>query len=76
MGAAPIPKSATESRIKENIEIFDFSFSESEMKDLISVGSGERVIPFDAYVFYTMSFIDKYLRIFFSQIQKCKTLPI
>lgn len=50
MGAAPIPKSASMTRLKENMEIFDFSISESEMNDLMSIETGDRVVPFDKYV--------------------------
>ena len=43
MGAAPIPKSVTKSRIKENIEIFDFELTPEEMKDIQSIETGTRV---------------------------------
>ncbi|KAF2201004.1 aldo-keto reductase-like protein [Delitschia confertaspora ATCC 74209] len=34
MGFVPLPKSVTESRIKENADIFDFELSEDDMKSL------------------------------------------
>ncbi|XP_011299335.1 alcohol dehydrogenase [NADP(+)] A [Fopius arisanus] len=42
-GAAPIPKSVTESRIKENIDIFDFELTPEEMKAIESAGTGIRM---------------------------------
>lgn len=33
-GFVPLPKSVTESRIKENSEVFDFELSDEEMKSL------------------------------------------
>lgn len=43
MGAAPIPKSVTKSRIKENFEIFDFNLTAEEMELIQSVETGDRV---------------------------------
>lgn len=47
MGAAPIPKSATKSNIKENIDIFDFTLTDEEMNALQKIETGERVVPID-----------------------------
>jgi len=46
-GAAPIPKSVTKSRIKENMEIFDFTLTSDEMNAISKLGSGKRVIAFN-----------------------------
>ncbi|XP_029666590.1 1,5-anhydro-D-fructose reductase-like isoform X3 [Formica exsecta] len=43
---APIPKSITKSRIKENIEIFDFTLTSDEMNAIRKLGTGERVVDF------------------------------
>ena len=43
MGAAPIPKSVTKSRIEENIEIFDFELTPEEMEDIQSIETGIRM---------------------------------
>ena len=52
MGAAPIPKSATMSHIEENLDIFDFKLTEEEMNTLQTIGTGQRVVPIDEYVFW------------------------
>lgn len=46
-GAVPIPKSVTKSRIKENMEIFDFTLTSDEMNAIAKLGSGKRVAAFD-----------------------------
>ena len=38
-----IPKSITPSRIKENIDIFDFTLSEKEMNDIYTLETGTRI---------------------------------
>lgn len=45
-GAAVIAKSVMQSRIKENMEIFDFELTPDEMTAIKSIGTGERVAPF------------------------------
>ncbi|XP_014204984.1 estradiol 17 beta-dehydrogenase 5-like [Copidosoma floridanum] len=45
MGAAPIPKSSSKTRIMENFDVFDFNFSDEEMNALQDIGSGDRVVP-------------------------------
>lgn len=47
LGVAPIPKSVTESRIKENFDIFDFNLTPEEMKVIEGMETGARVAPFD-----------------------------
>ncbi|XP_011871746.1 PREDICTED: alcohol dehydrogenase [NADP(+)] A-like [Vollenhovia emeryi] len=47
LGAASIPKSVTASRIKENIELFDFTLTPDDMNAIRKVGTGERVVYFD-----------------------------
>ncbi|XP_051172020.1 aldo-keto reductase family 1 member B1-like [Leptopilina boulardi] len=42
-GVAPIPKSVTKSRIKENFDIFDFELTKEEMSVIESIGTEERV---------------------------------
>ncbi|XP_050449163.1 1,5-anhydro-D-fructose reductase-like [Cataglyphis hispanica] len=43
---APIPKSVTKSRIKENMEFFDFTLTSDEMNAIRKLGTGERVAGF------------------------------
>lgn len=40
----PIPKSANEDRILENISIFDFKLSDEDMKVMDAVHTGERIV--------------------------------
>ena len=43
LGNVIVPKSATESRIRENIAIFDFELTEADMVALAAIHRGERV---------------------------------
>lgn len=43
LGNIVVPKSATESRIRENIAIFDFELTEADMAALAAIHRGERV---------------------------------
>ncbi|XP_036377099.1 aldo-keto reductase family 1 member A1-B isoform X1 [Megalops cyprinoides] len=43
-GVVTIPKSVTESRIKENIQVFDFTLEEEEMKSVTALNRGWRYI--------------------------------
>ncbi|CAK9807888.1 Aldo-keto reductase family 1 member A1-A [Anthophora quadrimaculata] len=45
-GIAIIPKTVTPSRLKENINIFDFSLTDEEMAAIASIGTGQRVSRF------------------------------
>lgn len=45
-GVAIIPKSVTKSRIKQNMEIFDFSLTLDEMNAIRKIGTGDRVATF------------------------------
>lgn len=47
LGAIPIPKSSNEMRIKQNIDIFDFDLTPSEMILMDSFHTGQRTVPFD-----------------------------
>lgn len=51
LGLAPIPKSTTPERIRENIDIFDFSLDEKDMNKLRALNLGEegRVCGFDIF---------------------------
>nr|XP_033792267.1 aldo-keto reductase family 1 member A1-A-like isoform X1 [Geotrypetes seraphini]XP_033792276.1 aldo-keto reductase family 1 member A1-A-like isoform X1 [Geotrypetes seraphini] len=43
-GVTCIPKSSTASRIKENLEVFEFSLSDEDMKTIASFNRGQRLI--------------------------------
>lgn len=43
LGNIVVPKSATESRIRENIAIFDFALTDDDMRALAQIHRGERV---------------------------------
>lgn len=44
LGTVPIPKSATKSRIVQNIDIFDFALTADEVRHLDTFNTGERII--------------------------------
>lgn len=44
LGTVPIPKSTTKSRIEQNIDIFDFTLNDDEVKYLDTFNTGERLI--------------------------------
>ncbi|XP_032686431.1 1,5-anhydro-D-fructose reductase isoform X2 [Odontomachus brunneus] len=54
-GVAPIPKSVTKSRIKENMEIFDFELTLDEMSVIQKLNTGERIASF------SMSAMERFL---------------
>lgn len=45
LGNVVIPKSATPSRIRENLEIFDFELADDDMAEINSLHTGQRVGP-------------------------------
>lgn len=45
-GVAIIPKTVTSSRLKENMNIFDFSLTNEEMASIDKIGTGQRVARF------------------------------
>ena len=45
LGNVVIPKSVTPSRIRENIDVFDFSLAEADMAAIVGLDAGERVGP-------------------------------
>ncbi|XP_015112513.1 1,5-anhydro-D-fructose reductase [Diachasma alloeum] len=47
LGVTPIPKSVTESRIKENIDIFNFELTPEEVTTIDSVGNKKRIVAFE-----------------------------
>ncbi|CAO1368446.1 unnamed protein product [Diamesa serratosioi] len=47
-GAIPIPKSGHAERIKNNIEIFDFELTQTELEFMDKFNSGERTVPCEA----------------------------
>lgn len=51
LGLAPIPKSTTPSRVKENIDIFNFSLDEKDMNKIraLNVGPQCRVCEFEVF---------------------------
>lgn len=48
-GNVVIPKSANPSRIKENMEIFDFALTSTEIRELDDLNCGRRYIALTGY---------------------------
>lgn len=46
IGTVPIPKSSNKSRIQENINLFDFKLNDEEIQVMISLNTGDRMVPF------------------------------
>lgn len=46
LGAIPIPKSANNSRVDQNLDVFDFELTAAEMTVMETFNTGERTIPF------------------------------
>lgn len=44
LGVIPIPKSANEDRILENLSIFDFNLTEEDKKVMDSIHTGDRIV--------------------------------
>jgi alcohol dehydrogenase (NADP+) len=41
-GIAPVPKSVTPKRLRENINVFDFALDDADFKDLLNLDRGEK----------------------------------
>uniref|UniRef100_A0A2M3ZB15 Putative aldo/keto reductase family n=1 Tax=Anopheles braziliensis TaxID=58242 RepID=A0A2M3ZB15_9DIPT len=50
LGTIPIPKSANEERIRQNIDIFDFQLTEDEIAVMDTFHTGKRSVPFSLCV--------------------------
>lgn len=48
-GIYPLPKSATKSRIEENIDIFDFSLSHDDIEYVKTFAQNKRVVDLDFF---------------------------
>ncbi|CAD7083093.1 unnamed protein product [Hermetia illucens] len=48
IGTVPIPKSVTNTRIAENIDLFDFELSADDMSVLDSLNTGQRICKFES----------------------------
>ncbi|XP_058460405.1 1,5-anhydro-D-fructose reductase-like [Malaya genurostris] len=46
IGTIPVPKSANEQRLRQNIDIFDFKLTEAEIKVMDGFNNGKRTVPF------------------------------
>lgn len=46
--SVPVPKSSNETRILQNISIFDFELTDEEMKFMDGFNTGQRTVPFNA----------------------------
>lgn len=49
IGTVPLPKSITNTRIKENIEIFDFELTDEETKIIDGFQNGERLVGLEVF---------------------------
>ncbi|XP_058054618.1 1,5-anhydro-D-fructose reductase-like [Anopheles bellator] len=50
LGTIPIPKSANEARLRQNIDIFDFKLTEQEIAVMDTFHTGKRSVPFSLCV--------------------------
>lgn len=46
IGSIPIPKSVRKERIEENINVFDFTLTDDEIKVIDTFNTGERVLHY------------------------------
>ncbi len=44
-GVAAVPKSVTPSRIRDNIDVFDFRLDETDMDQLLALNRNHRYLP-------------------------------
>uniref|UniRef100_A0A1B0B5J9 NADP-dependent oxidoreductase domain-containing protein n=1 Tax=Glossina palpalis gambiensis TaxID=67801 RepID=A0A1B0B5J9_9MUSC len=47
IGTVPIPKSANQKRIEENLNIFDFKLTANDIEIMDSFNTGDRLVPFN-----------------------------
>ncbi|XP_058464853.1 1,5-anhydro-D-fructose reductase-like [Malaya genurostris] len=50
IGTIPVPKSANEQRLRQNIDIFDFKLTEAEIKVMDNFNNGKRTVPFAHHI--------------------------